>query len=63
MASPFREAFCTKRSKDVLGTRSYIKDEVYAKNVSGFKYFCKKLGAWLGSKYAAFRESLRKCNF
>ena len=44
MASSFRGAFCTKRSKGVFGTQSYIKDGVYAKKINGFKYFCKKLG-------------------
>ena len=63
MASSFREASCTKRSKGVFGTHSYIKDGVYAKKFNGFKYFCKKLDVWLGSKYASFHESLRKCNF
>ena len=43
MASSFRGAFCTKRSKGVFGTQSYIKDGVYAKKINGFKYFCKKL--------------------
>ena len=63
MASSFRGAFCTKRSKAVFEIHSYIKDRVYAENVNGFKYFYKKLGLWLGSKYAAFCESLRKYNF
>ena len=48
MASSFRGALCTKRSKSLFGTQSCIKDGVYAKNVNGFKYFCKKLGVWLG---------------
>ena len=44
MASSFRGAFCTKRSKAVFEIQSYIKDRVYAENVNGFKYFYKKLG-------------------
>ena len=44
MASSFRGAFCTKRSKAVFEIHSYIKDRVYAENVNGFKYFYKKLG-------------------
>ena len=50
-------------SKGVFGTQSYIQDEAFVKKVNGFKYFYKKLSVWLGSKYAAFRKSLRKCNF
>ena len=63
MAGSFRGAFCTKRSKGVCEIQSNIKDGVYAKKVNDFKYFCKNLGVWLGSKYASFRESLLKCNF
>ena len=63
MASSFRGALCTKRSKGLFGTQSYIKDGVYAKNVNGFKYFCKKLGGWLGLIMAHFVKVCENTTF
>ena len=63
MASSFRGAFYTKWSKSVFGTQSYIQDGAFVKKLTALSILTKKLSVWLGSKYAAFRESLQKCNF
>ena len=54
MARSFRGAFCTKRSKGVFGTQSYIKDEFWKMLTA---YFCKKRGVWLGSKCAGGKSA------
>ena len=41
MASFSRGASCTKPSKDVFRTQTYIQDEAFAKIVYSFKYFRK----------------------
>ena len=43
MASSFREASCTKPSKDVFRTQSYIQDQTFAKTINGFEYFRKQI--------------------
>ena len=55
MASSSHGAYCKKLSKRVFGTLSYIQYGAFAKNVNGFKYFCKKLvlDVLLVSKYAS----------
>ena len=49
--------------KAYLESSHKSKMEFMLKILVALSIFCKKLGVWLGSKYAAFRESLRKCNF
>ena len=63
MASSFHAGFCTKPYKGVSGTQSYIQDGAFRKKLTALSIFAKKLGVWLRSKYAVFRESLQKCNF
>ena len=35
----------------------------FCEKITSLSIFTKKLSVWLESKYTAFRESLRKCNF
>ena len=46
MASSFRGAFCTKCSKGVFGTQSYMQDGAFVKK--GFKNFYKKVKCLTG---------------
>ena len=42
MACSLRGEWCTKPSKGVFRTQSYIQDGAFAKRVNGFEYFRKK---------------------
>ena len=44
IASSFHVAFCTKPSKGVSGTQSYIQDGAFRKKLTTLSIFAKKLG-------------------
>ena len=63
MATLFCGAFCTKCSRGVFGTQSYIQYGLLQEKLTALSIFAKNLGVWQGSKYATFHESLQKSNF
>ena len=68
MTSSSQGESCTKPSKDVLRTQSYMQHEAFAKIVNGFQYLSKKapfeMFDWgLNTFLPSTCKSLRKCNF